>query len=198
MNPYEVLGIQKGASKDEIKKAYRELAKKYHPDKYVDNPLNDLAAEKFREVQEAYETLMNDNGGNYNHSYSSNNYGNTDNYSSVRSYIHARRFQEAINMLNSIQTRDAQWHYLISICYIGIGYTLQGFEHARTAVNMDPKNIEYRNHLTRIQNVQNAYQSRTYQYNRNRSNNDACECCAQLYCADCLCECLGGDLLICC
>lgn len=64
-NPYKVLGIKEGASYDEIKRAYRELAKKYHPDRYRDNPLADLADEKMREINEAYDTLMKNAGGAY-------------------------------------------------------------------------------------------------------------------------------------
>ncbi|HOJ12845.1 MAG TPA: DnaJ domain-containing protein, partial [Clostridiales bacterium] len=58
MNPYEVLGVKEGANDEEIKRAYRELVKKYHPDQYRDNPLAKLAEEKLREVNEAYEYLM--------------------------------------------------------------------------------------------------------------------------------------------
>ncbi|QUH29558.1 J domain-containing protein [Vallitalea guaymasensis] len=199
-DPYEVLGIERGASKDEIKKAYRELAKKYHPDRYADNPLNDLAEEKFREVQEAYESLMNTNDYT-NSSYSSSNSGSgytSSEYMNVRSYIQVRRFQDAMNMLNAMSDKNAEWYYLMSICLVGTGYTNQGFEYARTAVNMAPNNIEYRNHLSRLQNVQNGYNTRAYQYNRGNNNSDACGCCSQLICADCLCECLGGDLISCC
>lgn len=64
-NPYKVLGIKEGASYDEIKRAYRELAKKYHPDRYQNNPLSDLADEKMREINEAYDTVMKNAGGNY-------------------------------------------------------------------------------------------------------------------------------------
>jgi molecular chaperone DnaJ len=57
-NPYEILGIKEGASEKEIKEAYREQVKKYHPDKHQDNPLYELAEEKLREINEAYEYLM--------------------------------------------------------------------------------------------------------------------------------------------
>ena len=50
MNPYEVLGLKPGATQEEIKKAYRNLIKQYHPDQYGDNPLKDLAEEKMREI----------------------------------------------------------------------------------------------------------------------------------------------------
>ena len=58
MNPYEVLGVSRNASIDEIKRAYKELSRKYHPDSYVGNPLSSLAEEKFKQVQEAYDAIM--------------------------------------------------------------------------------------------------------------------------------------------
>ncbi len=68
-NPYEVLGISPNASNDEVKKAYRDLSRKYHPDSYVDNPLADLAEEKFKEVQEAYDQIMKERDGGYQSGY---------------------------------------------------------------------------------------------------------------------------------
>ena len=64
-NPYEVLGISPNASNDEVKKAYRELSRKYHPDSYANNPLAELAEEKFKEVQEAYDQIMKQREGGY-------------------------------------------------------------------------------------------------------------------------------------
>ena len=57
-NPYTVLGVDPSATDEEIKKAYRELAKKYHPDNYADSPLADLAQEKMKEINEAYDTIQ--------------------------------------------------------------------------------------------------------------------------------------------
>ena len=56
-DPYSVLGVRQNASDDEVKKAYRELARKYHPDNYQNNPLADLAEEKMKEINEAYDTI---------------------------------------------------------------------------------------------------------------------------------------------
>ena len=62
-DPYTVLGVSSNASDQEIKKAYRELARKYHPDNYVDNPLADLAEEKMKEINEAYEAIQKQRSG---------------------------------------------------------------------------------------------------------------------------------------
>ena len=83
-NPYEVLGVSPSASDEEIKKAYRDLTRKYHPDANVDNPLADLAEEKFKEVQEAYDTIMHERASGSSGSYS---YGNGSSGSSGGLFI---------------------------------------------------------------------------------------------------------------
>jgi DnaJ-class molecular chaperone len=196
-DPYEVLGLQRGASKDEVKSAYRKLAKKYHPDMNENNPLQDLAEEKFKEIQWAYDQIMN---GNSSASYES--YGSSSSYdssstslASVRQLVQTGRFQEAIRALNSISVRNAEWNYLVGVCYVNMGSLGQGMQYIQNAVRMDPGNFEYRNFLNQIMSTQNMYQQKAYNYNRGNSSAD---CCTQLICADCLCECLGGDLISCC
>ena len=71
-NPYSVLGVSESASDEEVKRAYRELSRKYHPDSYVDNPLKDLAEDKFKEVQEAYDMIMKQRSNGGYQSYGSN------------------------------------------------------------------------------------------------------------------------------
>lgn len=194
-DPYEVLGLNRGASKDEVKSAYRKLAKKYHPDMNENNPLQDLAEEKFKEIQWAYDEIINGNtGGSYQSSGSSYDSGSS-NLSSVRQLIQTGRFQDAIRALNNISLRNAEWNYLAGVCFVNLGSIGQGVQYVQNAVRMDPGNFEYRNFLNQILSTQNTYQQRAYNYG---GGNSSADCCTQLICADCLCECLGGDLISCC
>ncbi|WP_312701069.1 J domain-containing protein [Sedimentibacter sp.] len=199
-DPYEVLGLSRGASKEEVKSAYRKLAKKYHPDMNENNPLQDLAEEKFKEIQWAYDEIM--NGGSsssYSNSYDySNNSGqdSTGSLFNVRQLIQTGRFNEAVRVLNGVKIRNAEWSYLMGVCYVNMGSLGQGMQFVQNAVRMEPNNFEYKNFLNQILNMQQTYQNKAYNYNRRSSN--SVDCCTQLICADCLCECLGGDLISCC
>ncbi len=199
-DPYEVLEIKRGASKDEIKAAYRKLAKQYHPDMHVNNPLKDLAQEKFLEVQEAYEQLMNDNGsGSNSYSSQSGSYSGgagDGEFQTARQYMNSGNYQQAIYILDNIKVRNAQWNFLMGVCYVNLGSTVQGMQFVQTASRMEPNNKEYSNYLGQIMNMQRAYQTRSYNYNR--GGHSDMDCCTQLICADCCCECMGGDLISCC
>lgn len=196
-DPYEVLGLKRGASKDEVKSAYRKLAKKYHPDMNENNPLQDLAEEKFKEVQWAYDEIMNGNTSSSYQGYSGNSSydSGSSTLSSIRQLIQTGRFQEAIRALNGIPTRNAEWNYLMGVCYVNMGSIGQGVQYVQTAASMEPSNFEYKNFLNQILNMQNSYQNRAYNY---RGGSSSADCCTQLICADCCCECLGGDLISCC
>ena len=198
-DPYEVLGLTRGASKDEVKSAYRKLAKKYHPDMNENNPLQDLAEEKFKEIQWAYDEIMNGNASSSSYSNgSSNSYGGNSGSElyNIRQQINTGRFQEALRGLNNTTVRNAEWNYLVGVCYVSVGSTGQGMQFLQRAVSMEPGNMEYRNYLNQIMNTQRTYQQRAYNYGGGTAN--SADCCTQLICADCLCECLGGDLISCC
>jgi len=198
-DPYEALGLNRGASKDEVKSAYRKLAKKYHPDMNENNPLKDLAEEKFKEIQWAYDEIMNGTASSSSYSYGSNNSYESNSEGglyNIRQQINTGRFQEALRALNSTTVRNAEWNYLVGVCYVNIGSTGQGMQYVQRAVNMEPGNMEYRNFLNQIMNMQRSYQQRSYNYGGGSAN--SLDCCSQLICADCLCECLGGDLISCC
>jgi molecular chaperone DnaJ len=195
-DPYEVLGLQRGATKDEVKSAYRKLAKKYHPDMNENNPLKDLAEEKFKEIQWAYDEIINGNASSSYQGYTNSSYdSSSSNLYSVRQLIQTGRFQEAVRALSGISVRNAEWNYLMGVCYVNMGSLGQGMQYVQNAVAMDPNNFEYRNFLNQLLSMQNSYQYRAYNYG---GGNSSVDCCTKLICADCLCECLGGDLISCC
>ena len=193
-DPYEVLGVPKGATQDEIKKAYRKLAKQYHPDNYVNNPLADLAAEKFKEINEAYEQLSGGHQESYTGSYQQSHSGGAGNFAQIRNLINMQRLEEAEALLDQMGNRPAEWFFLKGTIFMRRGWHTQGLNFIQQAVNMDPRNVEYRS-------VLNQYISQTGQYRSMGNmggNMDACDCCQSLICAECCCECMGGDLIRCC
>ncbi|MDD6770970.1 MAG: DnaJ domain-containing protein [Inconstantimicrobium porci] len=196
-NPYEVLGVNENASEAEIKKAYRELAKKYHPDQYGTNPLKELAEEKMREINEAYDSLMkNPQGSNNTYSSQQNNYSNSAyDYRQIRVLINQRRISEAEAKLTQIQTRDAEWNYLYGLVLFQKGWYDSAVNYISTACSLDPNNFEYRQTLNSIRGRNNSYER---QYRQNNNSDDFCNLCLNLWCLDSICECFGGDLIPCC
>ncbi len=200
-NPYSVLGVSPSASNEEVKKAYRELSRKYHPDSYVDNPLASLAEEKFKEVQEAYDQIMKDREHGYSGGVGSSGDESVE-LNNVFSYLNARRYHEAMDILARVPNRTARWYYYSAVANAGIGNNIMSLEHARQAVNMEPGNQEYRNFLNQIEWQGQRYQSTRYNntgygyggYGRNYGSGNLC---CDLWCADSLCECMGGDLIPC-
>ena len=216
-NPYDVLGVSSSASDDEIKKAYRELTRKYHPDANVDNPLADLAEEKFKEVQEAYDTIMHErsSGNSGSYSYGGSSSGNSGSYSysggtsqgaapdprlqAAVNYINSRRFREALNTLDQVPERSAHWYYLSGCANAGLGNNVLARDHAAQAVNMEPNNPQYRQLLNQLDFSSRRYQSSPYGagYGSGGSSCGTGNMCCDLFIADQLCECMGGDLCSC-
>ncbi len=196
-DPYEVLGIRQGASEEEIKAAYRELVKKYHPDKYQDNPLADLAEEKLREVNEAYETLMRQPGGNYSSgtyqsgTYSSSYTGSSANdpvFQQVRRDIDAGRLAEAEAALAGVSTRNAEWIFLSGMISYKRGMFDDAYSKIDQACNMDPANYEYQRARNTLAGMGSRY--RNVSQGQGYSYEDAfCQACQCYLCADCCCNC---------
>lgn len=194
-DPYKILGVSHNATEEQIKDAYKELVKKYHPDKYVDNPLADLASEKMQDINWAYNELTKSKS-------SYQNSGQRDrfaNFNQVRTLINQNRISEAQNALNAMAVRNAEWHYLMGIVMQRKGWHDMAYQHFNAACSADPYNEEYASAKASMDARRANYMNTGYSqgYPQGGSCN-TCDMCQSLICADCCCECLGGDLISCC
>ena len=232
-NPYKVLGVSPNADDEEIKRAYRELARKYHPDRYTNSDLADLANEKMQEVNAAYEEIQrlraagadqqqnSDNAANGGHysgnanqskgSYNGGYNGGAGNYHSqnysaearekfilIRNCINAGNISEAERLIAEIADidRGAEWHFLMGCIQLRKGFYVDAQHSFDTAYRMEPTNNEYWQFKEKMHERAKGFGNG---YNTTRQGG-CCDCdlCSSLICADCCCECMGGDLIPCC
>lgn len=192
MDPYKVLGITPQISDDDVKRAYRELARKYHPDNYVNNPLADLAEARMKEINEAYDMIMNQRAGksssqqsSYGGAYQQNTAGNGI-YGQVRSAITSGNLAMAEEMLARTAGRDAEWYFLMGTIYFRKGWYDEAQRCYTQACAMDPANMEYQSALNSLN------MGASYGGYRPMSTVSACDCCTQLICCNCLANCCCG------
>ena len=194
-DPYSVLGISKNATEEEVKTAYRELARKYHPDNYDDNPLKDLAAEKMQELNEAYDQIIGQMKNN------NRGYSNTSGeFSEIAQYINQGKYEEAQLMLDQvpINQRTARWYFLSGNVMYSRGWYDNAYTNYATAYRMEPQNPEYRGAVEHMNRKHNGGGYRTRTYPNTGATCSTCDICQGLICADCCCECMGGDCIPCC
>lgn len=179
-DPYQVLGVSRDASDEEIKKAYRRLAKKYHPDL---NPGDEEAARQMQRVNAAYEQITNPEKSNPQYGGYDPFRGQTGQQSDSQryeqaawQYIRFRRYQEALNTLNNISQRNARWYYLSALAHNGLGNQVTALEHMKRAVSMDPGNLEYLRALQAMENGGNVYRQQSEGYKASCLSSPCCTC----------------------
>ena len=206
-DPYKVLGVSPNATDEQVKAAYRELARKYHPDNYQNNPLADLASEKMKEINEAYDEIqkMRKAGGNTGgRSYSGyaggyGSYQGNSQFGDIRRLISSGRIVEAEELLNGVPQaqRDAEWYFLRGSVYYSKGWLDEAYQNFTTACRMNPANPEYRAALNQLNYQRStgraAYPGGGYAGGQpGGANCSCCDICATLYCLDCCCDCSRG------
>ncbi len=199
-DPYQILGVSRDASDEEIKKAYRALAKKYHPDNYAGSDLADLAEEKMKAINEAYDAIRDERsgrgtsyrsayGGGYDRSSYGGGYRAGSAYGDVRQMINGGRIAEAESRLSAVPEADrgAEWHFLYGCVLLQRGQFFDAQRHINTACYMDPENAEYQNAKAQLE-----YRSSRYgtSYGGNMGSAE-CDPCTSLLCMNCLCSSCG-------
>jgi len=192
-DPYKVLNIPSTATDEEVKKAYRALARKYHPDNYHDNPLADLAQEKMKEINEAYETITRmRSGGQRGSSAAGSGYspsggtGTTPAFRQVRAAIERNDLNMAEHLLSIVTEHSAEWHFLKGVVCYRRGWMDEALRYYETACQMAPGNMEYRQALERMQYNNQTYRPEGYEVFTTGCGGS--NFCARLACAYCLCN----------
>lgn len=200
MDPYKILGVDRNASDDEIKKAYRQMAKKYHPDVNKDPG----AEEKFKQIQNAYDQIMEarkrgdtsnfwENTNGYGGGYGSYGGSASQKYQTIISYLNMGAYTQAYQILESMSERDASWYYFYAIANYGMGNQIAALDAAQKACEMDPSNQQYRQLYAQLSNSRMQYRNMQSPFGASGSN----LCCnlllLQMCCGGC-----GGPLFCCC
>ena len=208
IDPYKLLGASPAATDEEIKQAYRALVRKYHPDKYADTDLADMANEKMKEINAAYEEIQrmrkagastgshssdqgqsqNQYGGYYQ------GYAGNATFARIRMHVNNGELDDAQALLSSVpeSERSGEWHFLLGCVLLRRGHIIDAQSHLDTACRIDPYNAEYRTVRDRLR-AQTAAQAGGYRTSTAQNNGcacSACDICMTLACMDCCCDCL--------
>lgn len=206
-DPYDILGIKRGASVEEVKSAYRSLAKKYHPDRYAGSPLAKEAEEKMMEINHAYDILSKNDfeivrnggetyssyydgyatgqGGGYNPFYGQRQ--SSPEFMQVREALNRKDLAKAEQLLVNIRNRNGEWFYLSGILAYMKGYTMDAYENLKQAVSMEPGNLEYIIAFNNLRATAQGYSQSGQQYGD--MNGAGCNLCMNMLLCNLCCPC---------
>ena len=214
-DPYKVLGLTPDASDEDVKRAYRRLAKKYHPDL---NPGDQEAARRMQEVNAAYEQIKNPEKFRQQQQSQQGSYGDPfsgwydpfggyrqqtqqqtgDQYQqAAEQYIRFGRYREALNTLQSSTERNARWYYLSALANDGVGNQVTALEHIRRAVSMEPDNYQYQQVLSQMEHGGRAYRQQAGNFRGFTMGGDFCTNLCMCYLFNIFC-CGGRGFFLCC
>lgn len=201
-DPFVVLGIDKDATQAEVQQAYETLRDSYRMDIHLEGDSGKKAAKKLSEIEDAYREAMerlargSEVKGVYSH---------------IADLLKKNDLDGAQSALDNLSDRGAEWHYYQSAVYHAKGWNYEAKAQLEMAINMDPENTKYQETLERMKRHESTSegggpaggagaQQRSYQaYDDGYARRSgAADCCTTLICADCCCECMGGDLIRCC
>ncbi|MGI6248611.1 MAG: J domain-containing protein [Acutalibacteraceae bacterium] len=216
-NPYEILGVPENASIEQVRQAYKDLTRKFSKEKYEGNPLSEMAQRRMKEIDDAYDEIIagrsiyeatgRQSAGAYGADhFSQNEFGySKSEFTYIRDTLNSGRINDAETLLDGIppNARTAEWFFLKGFVQHRKGWMEEAYKNYEMAVRMEPNNREYAAALN------NVYSSRSGGYKTARTHKhdadclgcnccDPCDICTGLICADCCCECFGGDLISCC
>ena len=199
MDPYSVLGVPQSASDEEIKKAYRELCKKYHPDHQMDDVAKEMAEEKMAGINAAYDQIMDmRRSGQQSGGYTGQASQSGGEYSYIRTMIQQGNYTQADQALEQNKnTMSAEWNFLKGTVSLSRGWLNDAYNYYQNAVQLDPQNNEYRMAFSQLQNKKggfmNGASNMNTNYNQGQNNAcggcDLCDICSALMCLDCMCDC---------
>lgn len=210
-NPFVILGVDKNATQSEILEAYKQKRAYYQAHVFDEGESGAQAASMLNQLDDAYQQAMEMAA----ESATVTGEGESA-YEQVKQAIRSKEIETAQKLLDDMSYRGAEWHYYQSVVFYEKNWLNDTKKQLEIALQMDPQNEKYQHALDNLKkkidgsrpydkegaqgvyNADSAQTDRTYTQRDGAVADGICSACQALWCADCCCECMGGDLIRCC